>query len=582
MQLTHATPSVRAVYPTPPANLTDTQTTTATTTPQPPANGLPGNIPASTLAGPSPDSVMLSLSPQAMATKWANEVGGPALAQAIALGHLARVEDTIACSPGLVNWRIDGYTPLHEAVKSEDLDMAELLLTHPDIEIDSLSRKRVSPLLLAVKSSDLEMAQLLFHHKAAINETDAQGRSPLHAACRAHDLDTVQWLLAQPEIRQQNGRTLDMPSVLNQTGLAGKSPLHSAFHKSEKATAVAKFLLQQPGIDVTAVDADGKTLLCHAAQRGLTDILMLLLAHPDMRGQAGSTLHGAAFPGAIAKGRLVVAQLLLAHGADVRRPNSFGDTPFRLACASGKVEVVQWLLQQLLQSHADASPRVLSALLNEASKNGVAPLHEAAYAGHVQVVRFLLGQTGIDPNPISPMLGTPLHIAAAEGAYGVATELLKHRDIAIDQTDAQGNTALHVAVEQGEIGVVELLLDHGANINLRSVKGYTPLQVACETGAVGIARDLVRRPGIRLLNGKPRDMHTVLNQATSSGETLLHLAARRGGVDVVRFLLSQEGIDPTREDAKGETPLETAKRHEHVDVVRLLLAHRPIGMPHTS
>ena len=52
----------------------------------------------------------------------------------------------------------------------------------------------------------------------------------------------------------------------------------------------------------------------------------------------------------------------------------------------------------------------------------------------------------------------------------------------------------------------------------------------------------------------------------------LWIACQYGHLDVVRVLLSVDGIDPNRAKKDGQTPLSRACQNGHVDVVRLLLA----------
>ena len=54
--------------------------------------------------------------------------------------------------------------------------------------------------------------------------------------------------------------------------------------------------------------------------------------------------------------------------------------------------------------------------------------------------------------------------------------------------------------------------------------------------------------------------------------TPLYVACENGHLDVVRMLLSTEGIDPNRATKDGGTPLYIACEKGHLDVVRMLLS----------
>ena len=57
------------------------------------------------------------------------------------------------------------------------------------------------------------------------------------------------------------------------------------------------------------------------------------------------------------------------------------------------------------------------------------------------------------------------------------------------------------------------------------------------------------------------------------GETPLHTACDRGHTDIVRLLLSHDGIDVDIANRNGDTPLHAACSEGHTDIARLLLSH---------
>jgi hypothetical protein len=126
-----------------------------------------------------------------------------------------------------------------------------------------------------------------------------------------------------------------------------------------------------------------------------------------------------------------------------------------------------------------------------------------------------------------------------------------------------GRTLLHDASAQGNLRMVELLLRLGADPNVTTSSGHTPLYcVANEcrvTGGGNIVRALVRA-------GAPVDGRSRAKQCTA-----LHMAARRGNMEVAEALLDCSADIHTRDKA-GDTPLQRAKNCRKAGVVSLLVS----------
>ena len=94
----------------------------------------------------------------------------------------------------------------------------------------------------------------------------------------------------------------------------------------------------------------------------------------------------------------------------------------------------------------------------------------------------------------------------------------------------------------------------------RDDDGDTPLHVACRRGHVDIVRYLVSEQGCSAVC------------QNKNGNTALHVACYWSHVDIVRYLVSEQGCCPAYQDKNGDTPLHMACRLDHTSVVQFLLS----------
>jgi len=230
---------------------------------------------------------------------------------------------------------------------------------------------------------------------------------------------------------------------------------------------------------------------------------------PERPSQARATpLHYAAFCGI----HDVVKFLIVDRSQDVNaRGFGRGETPLKVACRRGHLEVARVLLEH------DAD--------KEARDTGTAdwsPLESASSSGHVDVVRLLLDH-GAD----------------------------------VKAKDKNGCTPLHLV--SGQATVARVLLEQGADVNAQEHDKETPLHRASRDGHVEATR-------VFLEHGADADARN------DQDETPLFLASRNGHLDLARFLL-QYNADVHALDKHGHTPFQNASASGHHEVMQLLLEH---------
>jgi truncated hemoglobin YjbI len=143
---------------------------------------------------------------------------------------------------------------------------------------------------------------------------------------------------------------------------------------------------------------------------------------------------------------------------------------------------------------------------------------------------------------------------------GWAADQLRANPSLAHERYSGGRTLLHDASGAGDLGLVEQLLDLGAGQTGDDKALYCVGNECSAPGASRIVRVLLQRSAVRI-----NAAHGVKRC------TALHMAARRGNVEVIGALLDG-GADIEARDSAGDTPLRRAVNCNKVEAAKLLLA----------
>ncbi|ETV70635.1 hypothetical protein, variant [Aphanomyces astaci] len=187
-----------------------------------------------------------------------------------------------------------------------DGNMAELRKLLLDCDVNAASEpdskySGKSPLHIVCESGRLNVAQLLLAQPTVdVNVRTPYDETPLLFACQARHVDIVRLLLARPEtnVNCSNG---------NQW-----TPLHSACENG--FADIVQLLMSRPELDVTGISWR-RTPLHLACQQGHVDVVRLLLSHPLVSYHVESAKVANATPVhlAVKRQHTVVVQALVLH-----------------------------------------------------------------------------------------------------------------------------------------------------------------------------------------------------------------------------------------------------------------------------
>jgi hypothetical protein len=141
------------------------------------------------------------------------------------------------------------------------------------------------------------------------------------------------------------------------------------------------------------------------------------------------------------RGDIPMMELFVQHGADVNRENRFHEQAVMLAAWKGQREAAGWL--------------VLHGARVNREGNEWSALHYATFAGHTDIVRFLL-ESKADVNARSTNGSTVLMMAAREGREKIAGLLIEHGALRTVTND-WGEDALTWAMRNGNLTVARMI-----------------------------------------------------------------------------------------------------------------------------
>ena len=445
------------------------------------------------------------------------------------LGRPAVLGAVCAALHGMANGPV---APLVEAAKAGDLAVVERIVR--DADVDQAAVDGTTALHWAVYRDDDGMVDLLLEAGAKPTLTNRYGFPPLYFAAVNGNPAILKRLLAAGA----DPRT---------TVPGGESVLMTASRTGNPAVIAT---LLAAGASADAINDAGQTALMWAAAANNADAVTALVAGgADLAIGTEKGLDALLF--AVRAGRVEATTALLDAGADIGTTLSSGESALELALVNTHWHLAHLLLDRGADpDQSDAGYTALHRLaVQRAIIRGVVPSEEADIPiGALDITLDLVGK---------------LIALGADVDARMAKDRLKEQRF-VNMRDVLfriGATPFLLAAKEADLELMALLLRAGADPTIATTDGTTPLMVAAglysDTGNLhrfrerGWEADVLE--AVEICLGNDNDVNAV----NAVGDTALHGAAYRGGVDVARLLVAR-GARLDAVDSRGLTPLSVA------------------------
>jgi ankyrin repeat protein len=418
---------------------------------------------------------------------------------------------------------IDGSTPLHLAVRQNDLKTVDALIKK-GADVKAATRYGVTPIGLAALNGNTAILRRLLDAGADPNTATPGGETALMTASRTGNAEAVTLLLdrhadanAKDAARSQTALMWavtenhpDIVKLLVAHGAGVNAQTQIKTPRGEYVQARAGGASGQGIIRQRALPTKdgGMSPLLFAVRDGNAAMTRLLLELGADINQASGN-HTSPLLIALLNGQVALATELLERGAD---PNLADDYhrgalfaaielrnfnhdkyPFLYDDRRDPLDLIKALLDKGANPNQRTDTTPVHGLMqfdgSWANFDGQTPFIRAALSGDIQVMRLLL-QHGADPNLATNEGSTALMAASGinwipaqtftrpEADYVEAVKLCLERGADVNATNTLKLAAIHGAANRGWVSIIQILADHGATLDRPDVGGRTPMTFA--------------------------------------------------------------------------------------------------------
>ena len=308
----------------------------------------------------------------------------------------------------------------------------------------------------------------------------------------------------------------------------GKTCLHYAAEGNN--VDVVRYLITECNCDPMATDKNGNTVLHYAAACGSLDVIKYLINHHNCNPMATNKWGETILYSADEEHIEVVKYLIIECNCDPMTViNDKKDTVLHYAARKGLLDLLKFMINHH-NCNLMATNKQHETILR-CAKN------------HIDIVKYLIIECNCDPmTKINNHSDTVLHYAARNGSLDLLKFVINpHNCMA---TNKRGETILHCAVNHIEVVKYLIIECNFDPMTLINNDRDTVLHNAARKGLLDLLKFMINHHNCNLM-------------ATNRwGETILHFAVKH--TDIVKYLINECNCDPMVVDERGQTPLHIA------------------------
>lgn len=361
---------------------------------------------------------------------------------------------------------------------------------------------------------------------------------------------------------------------------------------NDAPVATIKFLLEQPGNEITKTTHDSRIYLHWAANKGNLEIVEYLISKGSdinledskgatpigmaaSSGQKNTAVYDAFFKAGInpkKKYRDGASLLLMAIGSDkdftltnyfiskglsLKDTDADGNTAFNYVARTGNIPLLKSLLDKGVKYTDNAI--IFAAQGSRRESNTL------------ETYKYLVEDLKIKPTATNKSGETALHFLAGKPNQIENIKYFLAKGVDASKADNEGNTALHKAAAAKDKAVAELLLPIIKNSNIQNNKGESPLTIAVKSGNPETAALLLNNGAdVNVLDKEGNNLGYYLVQSyrpAARGPEAAN-ASKEDPFKTTAKLLQEKGLNLAAPQKDGSTLYHVAVTKNSLDLIK--------------